>query len=93
MAEDFLTLLIKLVLERGSCGLTEKEAVRRDLVQRLAVGDTTHSYLLIALPPQLRCSKHLQECLDAVATFRSYPSGMQEVSLQLDPFTVIGLRR
>ncbi len=66
--------------ERGFCGLTTVEALRRELVQRLAVGDATHSSLLKALPPRLQDNKHVQECLDAVAAFRS-PSGMQQVVL------------
>ncbi|KAG0593011.1 hypothetical protein KC19_1G298000 [Ceratodon purpureus] len=77
LAQELLILLIRLVSERGFCGLTEKDALRRELVQRLAVGDATHSYLLKALPPRLQDSKHLQECLDAVATYCN-PSGMQQ---------------
>jgi hypothetical protein len=80
LAEEFLALLIRLVSERGFCGLTTVEALRRELVQRLAVGDATHSSLLKALPPRLQDNKHVQECLDAVAAFRS-PSGMQQVVL------------
>jgi hypothetical protein len=77
LAQEFLALLIRLVSERGFCGLTTVEALRRELVQRLAVGDATHSSLLKALPPRLQDNKHVQECLDAVAAFRS-PSGMQQ---------------
>ncbi|XP_024387527.1 E3 ubiquitin-protein ligase PRT6 isoform X2 [Physcomitrium patens] len=77
LAQELIILLIRLVSERGFCGLTEKESLRRELVLRLAVGDTTRSYLLKALPPRLQDSKHLQECLDAVATYRN-PSGMQQ---------------
>jgi hypothetical protein len=80
LAQEFLALLIRLVSERGFCGLTTVEALRRELVQRLAVGDATHSSLLKALPPRLQDNKHVQECLDAVAAFRS-PSGMQQVVL------------
>jgi len=80
LAQELLILFIRLVSERGFCGLTEMEALRRELVQRLAVGDATHSSLLKALPPRLQDSKHLQECLDAVATYCN-PSGMQQVSL------------
>ena len=91
LAQEVLILLIRLVSERGFCGLTEKEALRRELVQRLAVGDATHSYLLKALPPRLQDSKHLQECLDAVATYCN-PSGMQQVNyktLCMDVFFVV----
>lgn len=80
LAQELLVLLIRLVSERGFCGLTEIEALRRELVQRLAVGDATHSALLKALPPRLQDSKHVQECLDSVATYRN-PSGMQQVWL------------
>jgi hypothetical protein len=76
--------MIRLVSERGFCGLTEVEALRRELVQRLAVGDATHSALLKALPPRLQDSKHVQDCLNLVATYRS-PSGMQQVVFVLDP--------
>ena len=82
LAQELLILLIRLVSERGFCGLTEKEALRRELVQRLAVGDATHSFLLKALPPRLQDSKHLQECLDAVAVYCN-PSGMQQVNVFL----------
>uniref|UniRef100_A0A7I4DB25 E3 ubiquitin-protein ligase n=1 Tax=Physcomitrium patens TaxID=3218 RepID=A0A7I4DB25_PHYPA len=77
LAQELLILLIRIVSERGFCGLTEKQSLRRELVQRLAVGDATRSYLLKALPPRLQDSKHLQECLNAVATYRN-PSGMQQ---------------
>jgi hypothetical protein len=78
LAQEFLALLIRLVSERGFCGLTMVEALRRELVQRLAVGDSTHSALLKALPPRLQDSKEVQECLDAVAKFCN-PSGIQQV--------------
>ncbi len=78
LAQEFLALLIRLVSERGFCGLTMIEALRRELVQRLAVGDSTHSALLKALPPRLQDSKEVQECLDAVAKFCN-PSGIQQV--------------
>jgi hypothetical protein len=81
-------LLIRLVSERGFCGLTEVEALRRELVQRLAVGDATHSALLKALPPRLQDSKHVQECLDSVATYRN-PSGMQQVWLFVTIYFVL----
>lgn len=78
-------MMIRLVSERGYCGLTEVEALRRELVLRLAVGDATHSALLKALPPRLQESKRVQECLNAVATYRN-PSGMQQVDFVLDFF-------
>lgn len=79
--------MIRLVSERGFCGLTEVEALRRELVQRLAVGDATHSALLKALPPRLQESKHVQDCLNAVAAYRN-PSGMQQVDFVLDPIKI-----
>lgn len=89
LAQELLILFIRLVSERGFCGMTEKMALRRELVQRLAVGDATHSSLLKALPPRLQDSKHLQECLDAVATYCN-PSGMQQVSLSFCSSTARG---
>ncbi|XP_024369767.1 E3 ubiquitin-protein ligase PRT6 isoform X2 [Physcomitrium patens] len=77
LAQELLVMMIRLVSERGYCGLTEVEALRRELVLRLAVGDATHSALLKALPPRLQESKRVQECLNAVATYRN-PSGMQQ---------------
>jgi E3 ubiquitin-protein ligase UBR3 len=88
LAQELLVLLIRLVSERGFCGLTEVEALRRELVQRLAVGDATHSALLKALPPRLQDSKHVQECLDSVATYRN-PSGMQQVWLFVTIYFVL----
>lgn len=82
LAQELLVLIIRLVSERGFCGLTEVEALRRELVQRLAVGDATHSALLKALPPRLQESKHVQDCLNAVASYRN-PSGMQQVDFVL----------
>ncbi|XP_024382980.1 E3 ubiquitin-protein ligase PRT6 isoform X2 [Physcomitrium patens] len=77
LAQELLVLMIRLVSERGFCGITEVDAIRRDLVWRLAVGDATHSVLLKALSPRLRGSKHVQEILNSVATYRN-PSGMQQ---------------
>lgn len=79
--------MIRLVSERGFCGLTEVEALRRELVQRLAVGDATHSALLKALPPRLQDSKHIQDCLNVVAAYRN-PSGMQQVDFALNPVKI-----
>ncbi|KAL3679047.1 hypothetical protein R1sor_022003 [Riccia sorocarpa] len=77
LAQEFLALLIRICTERGFCGLTEKESLRRELVQRLAVGDATHSSLIKALPRRLQGSKYLHEVLRAVAAYRN-PSGMQQ---------------
>lgn len=83
LAQELLVLMIRLVSERGFCGITEVDAIRRDLVWRLAVGDATHSVLLKALSPRLRGSKHVQEILNSVATYHN-PSGMQQVDFVLD---------
>ncbi|KAG6540804.1 hypothetical protein Mapa_017828 [Marchantia paleacea] len=77
LAQEFLVLLIRICTERGFCGLTQKESLRRELIQRLAVADATHSSLLKALPRRLQDSPYLHECLTAVANYRR-PSGMQQ---------------
>ncbi|CAM6107115.1 unnamed protein product [Calypogeia fissa] len=77
LAQEFIVLLIRLCAERGFCGLSQVESLRRELVQRLAVGDATHSSLIKALPRRLQDSKHLDECLNSVAVYRN-PSGMQQ---------------
>ncbi|KAL2613856.1 hypothetical protein R1flu_025548 [Riccia fluitans] len=77
LAQEFLALLVRICTERGFCGLIEKESLRRELVQRLAVGDATHSSLIKALPRRLQSSKYLHEVLTAVANYRN-PSGMQQ---------------
>lgn len=85
LAQEFIVLLIRLCAERGFCGLSPVEALRRELVQRLAVGDATHSSLIKALPRRLINSKHLDECLNSVAVYRN-PSGMQQVCSGARPY-------
>eukprot|EP01018_Ginkgo_biloba_P034022 Gb_11947 [translate_table: standard] len=77
LVQEMLALIIRIVAERGFCGLSVTETLRRELIRRLAVGDATHSQLLKALPPRLLDNKNLQETLDTVATY-SRPSGMQQ---------------
>ncbi|GLJ41100.1 hypothetical protein SUGI_0851350 [Cryptomeria japonica] len=72
-----LALIIRVVTERGYCGLSAKESLKRELIRKLAVGDATRSQLLKALPPRLSDKKDLQEILDTVASY-SHPSGMQQ---------------
>ncbi|XP_024515044.1 E3 ubiquitin-protein ligase PRT6 [Selaginella moellendorffii] len=77
LAQEMLVLLIRIISERGFCGLSPKESLRRELIQRLAIGDASHSSLTNALPPRLRDNEHMQETLEAVANYKR-PHGMQQ---------------
>ncbi|KAJ7515845.1 hypothetical protein O6H91_22G030900 [Diphasiastrum complanatum] len=77
LAQGLLVLCIQVVSERGFCGLSMEESLRRELVQRLAIGDAAHSSLVKALPPRMQDNNHLQKTLDAIAIYLK-PSGMQQ---------------
>eukprot|EP00850_Spirogloea_muscicola_P019997 SM000205S06204 [mRNA] locus=s205:3198:12812:+ [translate_table: standard] len=77
VAHDLLCFLIRLVSERSLCGLSTEQSVRRELVQRLAAGDATHSTLLESLPQQLADSPLVTPCLEQVAEY-SMPRGLEQ---------------
>ncbi|KAH9325221.1 hypothetical protein KI387_005399, partial [Taxus chinensis] len=77
LIQEMLALIICIVAERGFCGLSATESLKRELIRKLSVGDATRSQLLKALPPRLSDNKDLQEVLDTVATY-AHPSGMQQ---------------
>eukprot|EP00250_Pteridium_aquilinum_P003618 c13921_g1_i1 orf=503-7018(-) len=77
LAQHMLTLLIRIVVERGFCGFSATQACRRELIKRLAISDATHSQLMKSLPSRLHENKDWQEVLLSVATFYK-PSGMQQ---------------
>eukprot|EP00899_Mesostigma_viride_P015866 jgi/Mesvir1/24280/Mv10978-RA.1 len=75
LAEDMLSLLLRVTGERMFCGLDARAAIRRELVQWLAVNDARHSRLHNALPRRLAEETELvAECLADVAVYRM-PSG------------------
>lgn len=80
LMHEMLALIIRIVSERGFCGLSATESLKRELIRKLSVGDATRSQLLKALPPRLSDNKDLQEILDTVAKY-SHPSGMQQVCI------------
>eukprot|EP00850_Spirogloea_muscicola_P017096 SM000143S00761 [mRNA] locus=s143:215929:225527:- [translate_table: standard] len=77
VAHDLLCFLVRLVSERSLCGLSTEQTVRRELVQRLAAGDATHSTLLESLPQQLADSPLVTPCLEQVADY-SMPRGLEQ---------------
>ncbi|GLJ25852.1 hypothetical protein SUGI_0495400 [Cryptomeria japonica] len=56
-----LALIIRVVAERGYCGLSAKESLKRELIRKLDVGDATRSQLLKALPPRLSDKKKFNQ--------------------------------
>ncbi|XP_057971426.1 E3 ubiquitin-protein ligase PRT6 [Malania oleifera] len=77
LVQEMLILLIQIVKERGFCGLTTAESLKRELVYRLSIGDATHSQLMKFLPRDLSKSDQLTEILSTVALY-SNPSGMKQ---------------
>jgi hypothetical protein len=77
LAQEMLALIIRIVAERGFCGLSPTETLKKELIRKLSVGDATRSQLLKALPPRLLDNKDLQKTLDTIAIY-THPSGMQQ---------------
>lgn len=77
LAQEMLALIIRIVAERGFCGLSPREKLKKELIRKLSVGDATRSQLIRALPPRLSDHKDLQNTLDTIAIY-SHPSGMQQ---------------
>lgn len=78
LVQEMLTLIMQIVQERRFSGLTPAENLKRELVQKLAIGDATHSQLVKSLPRDLSKYDQLQEILDSVAVY-SNPSGFNQV--------------
>jgi hypothetical protein len=76
--QEMLTFLIQLVKERRFCGLSTSDNLKRELIYKLAVVDSTHSQIVKSLPRALSSSDQLQNVLDSLAVY-SNPSGMKQV--------------
>ena len=75
--QEMLTFLIQLVKERRFCGLSTSDNLKRELIYKLAVVDSTHSQIVKSLPRALASSDQLQNVLDSLAVY-SNPSGMKQ---------------
>jgi hypothetical protein len=75
--QEMLTFLIQLVKERRFCGLSTSDNLKRELIYKLAVVDSTHSQIVKSLPRALSSSDQLQNVLDSLAVY-SNPSGMKQ---------------
>ncbi|PON76120.1 TFIIE transcription factor [Trema orientale] len=82
LVQEMLTLIIQIVKERRFCGLTKAESLKRELVYKLAIGDSTHSQLVKSLPRDLSKFEQLQEILDTIAVY-SNPSGFNQGTYSL----------
>lgn len=78
-----LTLIIQIVKERRFCGLTTAESLKRELIHKLSISDSTHSQLVKSLPRDLSKFEHLQDILDTIAVY-SNPSGFNQVLSTLE---------
>ncbi|GLT38922.1 hypothetical protein SLA2020_131380 [Shorea laevis] len=77
LAKEMLTLIIQILQERRFCGLITADSLKRELIYKLAIEDTTHSELVKSLPCDLSKCEQLQEILDSVAAY-SNPSGLNQ---------------
>ncbi|XP_061343240.1 E3 ubiquitin-protein ligase PRT6 [Gastrolobium bilobum] len=77
LVQEMLTLIIQIIKERRFCGLSTAESLKRELIYKLSIGDTTHSLLLKSLPRDLSKFEQLQDILDTVAVY-SNPSGFNQ---------------
>ncbi|KAL5549950.1 hypothetical protein UlMin_000126 [Ulmus minor] len=82
LVQEMLNLIIQIVKERRFCGLTKAESLKRELVYKLAIGNSTHSQLVKSLPRDLSKFEQLQEILDTVAEY-SNPSGFNQGTYSL----------
>ncbi|CAM8960365.1 unnamed protein product [Rhodiola kirilowii] len=84
LVQEMLALLIQIVTERRFCGMTTAECLKRELIQKLSVGDATRSQLVKSLPRDLCKSNQIQETLDNIASY-SNPSGLKQGMYSLRP--------
>lgn len=82
LMQEMLTLIIQIVKERRFCGLTKAESLKRELIYKLAIGDTTHSQLVKSLPRDLSKFDQLQEIFNTIAVY-SNPSGFNQGTYSL----------
>ncbi|KAF4388594.1 hypothetical protein G4B88_021505 [Cannabis sativa] len=82
LVQEMLTFIIQIVKGRRFCGLTKADSLKRELVYKLAIGDSTHSQLVKSLPRDLSKFEQLQEILDAIAVY-SNPSGFNQGTYSL----------
>lgn len=85
LMQEMLVLIIQIIQERRFSGLSPIENLKRELVHKLAVGDTTRSQLVKSTPHELSKVDQFQEILDTVAAY-SNPSGFHQVLLWLTIF-------
>lgn len=82
LMQEMLALIIQIVKERRFCGLIKAESLKRELIYKLAIGDTTHSQLVKSLPRDLSKFDQLQEILNTIAVY-SNPSGFNQGTYSL----------
>ncbi|GLT79208.1 hypothetical protein SLA2020_507030 [Shorea laevis] len=77
LVKEMLTLIIQILQERRFSGFITADNLKRELIYKLAIGDSTHSQLVKSLPRDLSKCGQLQEILDCVAVY-SNPSGFNQ---------------
>lgn len=82
LIQEMLALIIQIIKERRFCGLSKTESLKRELVYKLAIGDTTRSQLVKSLPRDLSKFDQLQEILNTIAVY-SNPSGFNQGTYSL----------
>ncbi|KAL8590352.1 hypothetical protein ACOMHN_006468 [Nucella lapillus] len=73
VAEEFLSLIIIILEERyvpGVGEVTQKDAVKREIIHQLCIGPMPHSKLAKALPEDPNHETGLEEVVEEVATFK-----------------------
>ncbi|XP_070180013.1 E3 ubiquitin-protein ligase UBR2-like isoform X1 [Littorina saxatilis] len=78
LAEEFLTLLIIILEERyvpGVGEVTQKDAVKREIIHQLCISAMPHSKLAKALPEDPNHETGLEEVVEEVATFKKPTAG------------------
>ncbi|KAM7275823.1 hypothetical protein ACFE04_017689 [Oxalis oulophora] len=74
LVKEMLTLIIHILQERGYCGLTSSESLKRDLICILANKDSTYNELLEQFPIELskhQHQHHFKEILETIAIYSS----------------------
>lgn len=82
LVQEMLTLIIQIVKERRFCGLTRADSLKRELVYKLAIGDSTRSQLVKSLPRDLSKYEQLQDILESIAAYLN-PSGFNQGTYSL----------
>ena len=70
IAEDFISMILAIISERMLIGkMDSKEFLRRFIIHRLCVGDTTHSKLVEAIPKPWAKHSEFDKVLTEVANY------------------------